>query len=115
MFGTSLKVSSGNCQRVIRYQLIEVTYCLQPGSVNDLVVNDKLMALIADDQDTNAAAAIVEGLDQAVEKIALVEHWKPLLDIASLGHGNNTAIVTDVKNTILLEHRTEHVLDDDRW
>jgi len=38
-----------------------------------------------------------------------------LLDIASLGHGNDGTILTDVKNTVLLEDRAEHVLDNDGW
>jgi len=38
-----------------------------------------------------------------------------LLDIASLGHGNDGTVLTDVKNTVLLEDRAEHVLDDDGW
>ena len=38
-----------------------------------------------------------------------------MLDITGLGHRNNTTIITDIKNTVLLEDRTEHVLDNDRW
>ena len=33
-----------------------------------------------------------------------------MLDITSLCHGDDAAIITDVKNTVLLEDRTEHVL-----
>jgi len=38
-----------------------------------------------------------------------------LLDIASLGHGNDGTVLTDIKNTVLLEDRAEHVLDNDGW
>jgi hypothetical protein len=86
---------------------------LQPGSVDDLVVDSHLKTIVVDDEDADAATAVVEGLGQAVEEGALVENREALLDIASLGHGNNAAILTDVENTVLLEDRAEHVLDND--
>lgn len=81
--------------------------------MDDLVVDSKLVAVIVDDEDTNAATAVVKGLVEPVEKVALVEDTEALLDVAGLGHGYNAAVVTDVKNTVLLEDRAEHVLDDD--
>jgi hypothetical protein len=78
-----------------------------------LVVDSQLVTVIADDEDTNAATAVVKGLGEPVEKVALVENAKALLNIAGLGHSDNTAVVTDIKNTVLLEDRAEHVLDDD--
>jgi len=88
---------------------------LQPGSVDDLVVDSHLKTIVSDDEDANAATAVVEGLGQAVEEAALVKDGKTLLDITTLGHGDNTAVLADVKNTVLLEDRAEHVLDDDGW
>ena len=87
---------------------------LQPGAVNDLVVNSHLHAIIVDDKDTDAASAIVERLCETGHEGALVEDGKALLDIARLGHGNDTTILTDVENTVLLEDRAEHVLDNNR-
>jgi hypothetical protein len=87
---------------------------LQPGSVNDLVVNSHLHTIIVDDEDADAASAIVERLCQAGEESALIEDRKTLLDIAGLGHSNNATVLTDVENTVLLEDRTQHVLDNDR-
>lgn len=81
--------------------------------MDDLVVDSHLHTIIVDDQDANAATAVVEGLGQALEKVALVKDGKTLLDVTSLGHGDDTAILTDVKNTVLLEDRTKHVLDND--
>jgi hypothetical protein len=81
--------------------------------VNDLVVNSHLQAIIVDDEDADAASAVVEGLGQAGEETALVKDGKTLLDIARLGHGDNTTVLTDVKNTVLLEDRTKHVLNND--
>lgn len=83
--------------------------------MNNLVVDSKLTALIADDEDTDTAAAVVEGVLETLEKVALVKDREALLDIASLGHGNNTAIVADVQDTVLLEDWTDHVLDNNRW
>lgn len=82
--------------------------------MDNLVVNSELAALVADDKNTNAATTIVEGVNQTVEQAALVEDRETLLDIASLGHGNNAAVVTDVEDAVLLEDRTDHVLDNDR-
>jgi len=86
---------------------------LQPGSVNNLVVDSHLHTIVIDDEDTDAATAVVEGLGQAGDETALVKDGKTLLDIARLGHGNNATVLTDVKNTVLLEDRSEHVLDND--
>lgn len=83
--------------------------------MDDLVVDGELATLIVDDENTDATTAVVERINEAVEQAALVEHRKALLDITSLGHGNNAAVVTDVKNTVLLEDRTDHVLNNDRW
>jgi len=82
--------------------------------VDDLVVDGKFVATIVDDEDTNAATAVVEAFGKPVQKIALVKHTQTLLDVAGLGHGNNTAVSTDVQNAVLLEDRTTHVLDNDR-
>jgi len=86
---------------------------LQPGAVDDLVVDSHLHTVVVDDEDTNRAATVVEGLGQTGDKTALVKDGKALLDITRLGHGDNTAVLTDVENTVLLEDRTEHVLDND--
>ena len=83
--------------------------------MDDLEVNDQLSTILNDDKGTDAATAIIKCLSNAGEEIALVEDGKTLLDIAALGHGDNTAILADVKNTVLLEDRTKHVLDDDGW
>jgi hypothetical protein len=83
--------------------------------VNDLVIDSHLLTFVRDDEDADATTAIVEGLCEAVEEAALVEDGEALLDITSLGHSDNTAILADVKNAVLLEDRAEHVLDNDGW
>jgi len=82
--------------------------------MDDLVVNGHLQAIVVDDKDTDAATAIVEGVGKALGETALVKHRKTLLDIASLGHGDDAAILADVEHAVLLEDRAKHVLDDDR-
>jgi len=87
---------------------------LQLRAVNDLIIDGHLETLVIDNQNTNAAAAIVEGLGQASEKVALVKNRETLLDVASLGHGNDATVLTDIKDTVLLEDRAKHVLNNDR-
>lgn len=87
---------------------------LQAAAVDDLVVDGQLTALVVDDKDTDTATAIVKALGEASKEAGLVEDRKTLLDITSLGHGNDVAVITDVEDTVLLEDRAEHVLDNDR-
>jgi hypothetical protein len=81
--------------------------------VNDLVIDSHLHAVVVDDEDADAASAVVEGLCEARQESALVKDGKALLDITRLGHGDHATILTDVENTVLLEDRTKHVLDND--
>jgi hypothetical protein len=82
--------------------------------VDDLVVDGQLTALVVDDKDADAATAVVEALGEASKEAGLVKDREALLDVTSLGHGDDVAVITDVKDTVLLEDRAEHVLDDDR-
>jgi hypothetical protein len=82
--------------------------------VDDLVVDGQLTALVVDDKDADAATAVVEALGKASEEAGLVKDREALLDVTSLGHGNDVTVITDIKDTVLLEDRAEHVLDDDR-
>lgn len=81
--------------------------------MDDLVVDGHLHTIVVDDEDTDRAAAVVEGLGETRRETTLVKDGETLLDIASLGHGNNATVLTDVKNAVLLEDRAEHVLDND--
>jgi len=82
--------------------------------VDDLVVDSELTTLIVDNEDTDGTPTVVERLCQTGKETALINDGKPLLDITSFGHGDDTAILTDVKDTVLLEDRAKHVLDNDR-
>ena len=80
-----------------------------------LVVDSKFATTIIDDQHTHTSAAIGKGIVQPRPKSTLINDWQPLLNVTRLSHSNNTAIITDVKDTVLLENWAEHVLDNDRW
>jgi hypothetical protein len=82
--------------------------------VDNLVVDSHLHTVVVDDEDADGATTVVEGLGKAGRKTALVKDGQALLDVTSLGHGNNTAVFADVKNAVLLEDRAKHVLDNDR-
>ena len=82
--------------------------------MDDLVVDSKFTTAVVDDQDANASTTIGKGVVESRPQATLVNDRETLLDIASLSHGHNSSVVADVKHTVLLEHRTEHVLDNDR-
>jgi hypothetical protein len=89
---------------------------LQPGSVDNLVVDSHLHTIVIDDEDADAATAVVERLCQAGDETALVKDGKALLDITRLGHGDNATVLTDVENTVLLEDRTGlEMKEDSSW
>jgi hypothetical protein len=81
--------------------------------MHDPVVDNELATAIVDDKHADSTTTRVEAFADTLEQAALVKDWNALLDITTLGHGDDTAIVTDVKNTVLLEDRTKHILDDD--
>lgn len=87
---------------------------LQPGAVNNLVVDSHLETIVSNDKDADGATAVVEGLGETGKETALVKDGKALLDITTLGHGDNATVLTDVKDAVLLEDRAEHVLDNNR-
>lgn len=87
---------------------------LKTGSVDDLQVDDDLAGTILDDHDADATTATLEGFLQAAPEVGLVKNGKVLLDITSLGHGNNT-LVMEIEDTVLLEDWTKHGLNDDAW
>ena len=82
--------------------------------MDNLVVDSHLHTIVVDDEDADAATAVVKGLCQAGKETRLVKDGKTLLDITTLGHGDDTTVLADVENTVLLEDRTKHVLDNDR-
>lgn len=82
--------------------------------MDDLVVDGELGALVIEHEDADATAAVVEGVGKAGEKVALVEDGDALLDVTGLGHGDDAAVLADVKDAVLLEDGAQHILDDNR-
>ncbi|KAG9966897.1 hypothetical protein KCU61_g266, partial [Aureobasidium melanogenum] len=92
-----------------------VSFLSSPATVHDSVVDSKLTTFITENQNSDAATTLVESISEALQQVALVNDRKTLLDIASLGHSNNVAVIADVKDTVLLEHGSIHLLDNNRW
>ena len=82
--------------------------------MDDLVINSQLTPTIIDNQDTDAPSTIGKRLINSRPQSTLINDRKTLLDLPRLSHGDNTTIVTNIKNTVLLEHRAEHVLHNHR-
>jgi hypothetical protein len=82
--------------------------------VDDLVVNDELTTTIVDDESADATAALRESIANLAEKLTLGDDGQGLLDITSLGHGGEGAILVEVQNAVGLVDGTEHGLNDDR-
>jgi hypothetical protein len=83
---------------------------LQAGAVDDLHVDSELTAVVIDDQDTDGATARLEGVLETRPEVGLLNDGQGLLDITSLRHGNNGTVL-HVEDTVLLEDRTLHGLD----
>jgi hypothetical protein len=62
---------------------------LKTRTMNDLHVDDELVAMISNDQGTNTAATRLEGFSETGPEVGLIDDGKGLLDIARLGHCNN--------------------------
>jgi len=81
--------------------------------MHDLVVDGQLLAMITDNQHTNGAGAASESLLKTRPKVTLVDDLETLLDLTSLRHGNELAVIANVDETILLEDGTEERVEND--
>lgn len=84
------------------------------GQVDNLVVDGQLLSLIVDNKHTNGTGTVAESLFQSGDEVALVDDLKTLLDLTSLGHGNESAVIADVNEPVLLEDRAQEGVEDDR-
>ena len=57
--------------------------------MNDLKVDSELAAIVIDDQDTDASTTSVEGVSETGPEVGLINDREVVLNITSLGHGNN--------------------------
>ena len=81
--------------------------------MDDFVVDGQLAPAVIDHHDAHAATAVGEGLVELHPQVVLVDDGQALADVAGLGHGHDASIIANVQHAIRLEHRTQHVLDDD--
>jgi hypothetical protein len=78
--------------------------------VDDLHVNGELTATVVKDEDTDGATARLESAVEARVEVGLVNDRETLLDVASLGHGDDLTLL-HVEDAVLLEDRAEHGLN----
>jgi predicted secreted protein len=81
--------------------------------VDDLVVNNELTATVVNNQSADGAAALVEGVFNALVKVALRNDRDTALHIAGLSESDKGAVL-NVKDAVCLVDRAEHGLDDHR-
>src|SRR3954466_12199120 len=62
---------------------------LKTRTMNDLQVDDELIAIVVDDQDTETATTRLEGISQLGPEVGLIDDGKALLDVARFGHCNH--------------------------
>ena len=82
--------------------------------MDDLVVDHELPPSIVDDQSPNTAPPLRKRAINLAIQAPLIHNSKTLLDIPTLSHTDQSAIITHIQDTILLEHRTQHTLHHDR-
>ena len=88
---------------------------LQPRPMNDLVVNNQLSSTIIDDQCSGTASSISKRVLDPIEQTIVINDRQALLHISSLSHADNAAVITDVQDAVLFEHRTQHALHIHAW
>jgi hypothetical protein len=79
--------------------------------MDDLHVNSELTATVRNDKDADGATARLESSLQTRPEVALLNDGEVLLDVTSLGHGDDGTLL-DVEDPVLLEDWAEHALDD---
>ena len=78
--------------------------------MHDLHVNGKLVAVVVENKDTDAATTSVESTRQASPEVGLLANSEALLDVTVLGHGGDVAL-GHVQDAVLLEDGAHHGLD----
>jgi len=82
--------------------------------MNDLVVNNQFSPSIIDDQSPHTATPIRKRPVNLVVQATLINDRQTLLDIPTLRHADQAAILTHIQDAILLEDRAQHALHHDR-
>lgn len=82
--------------------------------MDDFVVDNQFPAAVIDDQSSDTASSVCKGTVDLVVQAALIDDGKALLDLSTLGHADEPAIIANVQNPILPVDRAQHALHDDR-
>jgi len=83
--------------------------------VDMLVVDSQFLSVITDNQTPDGTRALSKGFLHLVNEIALINNLQPLFDFTSLGHANESAIITDINKPVLLEDRAQKGVKNNRW
>lgn len=81
--------------------------------MDDLVVNNEFATTVIDNKGSDTASTIIEGSGDLVVETTLINNREALLNITALSHTDDSAILSQIKDSVLLEDRSEHALDDD--
>jgi hypothetical protein len=83
--------------------------------MGNLVVDGELLSVVGDDKDTDGSGSTAESLLELGEELALVNDLEALLDLSGLSHSDESTVVADVDETVLLEDRAEEGVKDNGW
>jgi hypothetical protein len=83
--------------------------------MGNLVVDGELLSVVGDDEDTDRSGSTTESLLELGEELALVDDLEALLDLSRLGHGDESTVIADVDETVLLEDWAEEGVEDNGW
>lgn len=79
--------------------------------MNNLVIHRQLPALVVNDKDPHATTTVVERALDPPQQVILVQDRQALNNVTSLRHSNQSAALSDIQDTVLLEDGPKHVLN----
>jgi len=81
--------------------------------MDGLEVDSELLVTISDDEDADKTRSVTVGTPDLVAETTLVDDLETRLEVAGLGHSDETAALGNIDDAILLVDRAHHgVLDD---
>lgn len=75
-------------------------------------VNGQLLSMIIDNKYSDRARSFSESFSDLIVKVALVDDTEALFDFARLSHADQSAIISDVNESVLLEDRSQKGVKD---
>jgi len=71
--------------------------------MDKLEIDGQLLSGVTDNQNPDSRTALSKSMPHLVMQIALINTFQPLLDFTCLGHANESSIITDINEPVLLE------------